>query len=266
MTEPTPAAQTSDNAESSGVAVLDRAFSLLAAFSARDAALTLTELSKRTGLYKSTVLRLLSALEHGGFIRKLADGQYAIGPQPLRLASIYQRSFQVGHVIEPILKQLSVATGETASFYVRHEDKRVALFRVEPSRAVRASVEIGQEYAVAQGASGKVLLAFSLPAAPEFQAIRERFWAVSYGERDPETASAAAPVFGVNGELQGALAISGPRARLAASGAMYEACRHVLEAAREATMALGGLATQYAQSLERLTVESFDATTAVLAS
>ncbi|WP_444812854.1 IclR family transcriptional regulator [Variovorax fucosicus] len=266
MTEPKPAAQTSDNAESSGVAVLDRAFSLLAAFSATDAALTLTELSKRTGLYKSTVLRLLSALEHGGFIRKLADGQYAIGPQPLRLASIYQRSFQVGHVIEPILKQLSVATGETASFYVRHEDKRIALFRVEPSRAVRASVQIGQEYAVAQGASGKVLLAFSLPVAPEYQAIREQFWAVSYGERDPETASAAAPVFGVTGELQGALAISGPRARLAPPEAMYEACRHVLEAAREATMALGGLATHYAQSLERLTVESFDAPAAALVS
>jgi len=266
MTEPKPAAQTADNAESSGVAVLDRAFSLLAAFGATDAALTLTELSKRTGLYKSTVLRLLAALEHGGFIRKLADGQYAIGPQPLRLASIYQRSFQVGHVIEPILKQLSVATGETASFYVRHEDKRIALFRVEPSRAVRASVQIGQEYAVAQGASGKVLLAFSLPARPEFQAIREQFWAVSYGERDPETASVAAPVFGVTGELQGALAISGPRARLAPSEAMFAACRHVLEAAREATMALGGLATHHAQSLERLTSESFDAPTAVLVS
>ena len=237
MTEPTPATRIADNAESSGVAVLDRAFSLLAAFGAMDAALTLTELSRRTGLYKSTVLRLLSALEHGGFIRKLADGQYAVGPQPLRLASIYQRSFQVGHVVEPILKQLSVATGETASFYVRQEDRRIALFRVEPSRAVRASVQVGQEYPVAQGASGKVLLAFSLPAPPEYQAVRERFWAVSYGERDPETASVAAPVFGVTGELQGALAIAGPRVRLASPEAMCDACRRVLAAASDATTA-----------------------------
>lgn len=259
MTDPKPAAQAADNAESSGVAVLDRAFSLLAAFDATDSALTLTELSKRTGLYKSTVLRLLSALEHGGFIRRLADGHYAIGPQPLRLASIYQRSFQVGHVIEPILKQLSIATGETASFYVRHEDKRIALFRVEPSRAIRASVQIGQEYPIAQGASGKVLLAFSLPAAPEYQDIRTQIWAVSYGERDPETASAAAPVFGVIGELQGALAISGPKARLASPETMFEARRHVLEAAREATTALGGISTRHAQSLERMTAEGLDA-------
>jgi DNA-binding IclR family transcriptional regulator len=255
MTESTTASQPAETTESSGVAVLDRAFSLLAAFGPDDGRLTLTELSRRTGLYKSTVLRLLGALEHGGFIRKLTDGQYAIGPQPLRLASIYQRSFQVGHVIEPLLKQLSATTGETASFYVRHDDKRIALFRVEPARSIRASVQIGQEYDIAQGASGKVLLAFSLPHVQGCEAIREQLWAVSYGERDPETASAAAPVFGVNGELQGALAVSGPRARLEPPEAMLTACRQVLETARDATSALGGGTARYLQCLDQLTAE-----------
>src|SRR5215469_16019481 len=93
-----PSADASDT--SSGVAVLDRAFAILNAFGPTDDRLTLTELSRRTGLYKSTVLRLLGALEHGGFIRKLSDGQYAIGHQPLRLAALYQRSFQIGPIIE----------------------------------------------------------------------------------------------------------------------------------------------------------------------
>jgi DNA-binding IclR family transcriptional regulator len=244
--------------DSSGVAVLDRAFALLAAFGATDDRLSMTELSRRTGLYKSTVLRLLAALEHGGFVRKLPDGQYAIGPEPLRLATIYQRSFQVGHVIEPLLKQLSGACGETASFYVRHGNtRRIALFRVEPSRAVRASVAVGQEYPIGQGASGKVLLAFSSHPAPEHDLVRERLWAVSYGERDPETASVAAPVFAVTGELQGALAISGPRARLAQPEAMLEACRQVLEAARAATLTLGGNGALFAPCLERLTLAQF---------
>jgi len=256
MTESTIASTPTETAESSGVAVLDRAFSLLAAFGPDDGRLTMTELSKRTGLYKSTALRLLAALEHGGFIRKLQDGQYSIGPEPLRLASIYQRSFQVGHVIEPLLKQLSATTEETASFYVKHGDKRVALFRVEPARSVRASVQIGEEYAIAQGASGKVLLAFSAPVLPGYDAIREQLWAVSYGERDPETASAAAPVFGVSGELQGALAVSGPRGRLTSPEAMLAACRHVLETARDATSALGGNTSRFLTSLERLTVDS----------
>ncbi len=240
------------DAESSGVAVLDRAFALLAAFGPTDTQLTLTELSRRTGLYKSTVLRLLAALEHGGFIRRLADGQYAIGPQPLRLASLYQRSFNVGHVIEPLLKQLSQNCGETASFYVRQGDKRIALFRVEPSRSIRASVQIGQEYILSQGASGKVLLAYTEMAVGPLEAIKEQCWAASYGERDPETASAAAPVFGVSGELQGALTVSGPVARLTPGAAMDAVCLQVLQTARDATAALGGLTSRYQKSLDRL--------------
>lgn len=253
-TTESPAAVTTDT---SGVAVLDRAFALLAAFGPTDERLTMSDLARRTGLYKSTVLRLLAALEHGGFVRKLPDGLYAIGPEPLRLATIYQRSFQVGHVIEPLLKQLSARSGETASFYVRHGSKRVALFRVEPSRAVRASVAVGQEYPIHQGASGKVLLAFGKPASAAHRAIRERLWAVSYGERDPETASASAPVFDVAGELQGALAVSGPRERLAAPKAMSGACRQVLQAAREATQTLGGDGSPFGQSLRRLSEADF---------
>ena len=94
--EMTPGDPGTASERSSGVAVLDRAFAILNAFGPTDDRLTLAELSRRTDLYKSTVLRLLGALEHGGFVRKLNDGQYAIGPQPLRLAALYQRSFQVG--------------------------------------------------------------------------------------------------------------------------------------------------------------------------
>lgn len=255
------ASSPADAPDSSGVAVLDRAFALLAAFDADSPRLTLSELSRRTGLYKSTVLRLLGALEHGGFVRRLPDGQYAIGPQPLRLAAVYQHSFQVGHVVEPLLERLSATSGETASFYVRHGLQRVALFRVEPARSVRASVQIGQGYAIGQGASGKVLMAFGMqdepdmPDLPDAEAIRARLWAISWGERDPETASAAAPVFGVGGALQGALAISAPRQRLEQGDAMRSACRQVLEAARNATAALGGNASRFQPGLELLARE-----------
>ncbi|CAH2924698.1 MAG: Transcriptional regulator, IclR family [uncultured Paraburkholderia sp.] len=198
---------------SSGVAVLDRAFAILNAFEPGDNRLSLAELSRRTNLYKSTLLRLLGALEHGGFIRRLDDGQYAIGPQPLRLAALYQRSFEVGPVIEPILQRLSRELGETASLYVRQGDQRLVLFRVEPARAVRVSIRIGEEFPINKGESGKVLLAFSDVDDPRGHTIRERLWAVSHGERDPETASVSVPVFGATGQLIGTLALSGPKAR-----------------------------------------------------
>lgn len=255
---PSRAADGADStAASSGVAVLDRAFALLGAFGQDDDALSLAELSRRTGLYKSTVLRLLAALEHGGFVRRLADGQYAIGPAPLRLATIYQRSFHVGPIVESLLKQLSTDTGETASFYVRHGEARIALYRWEPARSVRAAVAVGQQYALQQGASGKVLCAFSSDRRDGLAAVRDRGWAASYGEREPDTASVAAPVFAIDGRLQGAIAVSGPRVRLSPPETMLGACRAVLGAAREASRLLGGDVALLDAALRTVSVADF---------
>ena len=71
-----------------GAAAVDRALSLLAAFRAGDAALTLAELAERTELYKSTVLRLLASLEHARLVQRGADGGYSLGPEVARLHSI----------------------------------------------------------------------------------------------------------------------------------------------------------------------------------
>jgi hypothetical protein len=57
-----------ENAAPGGVAAVDRALSVLGAFQDGDAALSLAELAERTRLYKSTVLRLLASLEHGGWV------------------------------------------------------------------------------------------------------------------------------------------------------------------------------------------------------
>src|SRR5476649_2539979 len=82
-----------------GVAAVDRAFAILGAFDVDRGSLTLAEIARRTGLYKSTILRLMTSLEKAGFIRRLVDGQYAVGPEPLRLAQIYQTSFRLRDVI-----------------------------------------------------------------------------------------------------------------------------------------------------------------------
>ncbi|MBB3261099.1 DNA-binding IclR family transcriptional regulator [Paraburkholderia bannensis] len=238
-----PSDQVGEN--SSGVAVLDRAFAILNAFGPTDDQLTLSELSRRTGLYKSTTLRLLGALEHGGFIRKLNDGQYGVGHQPLRLAALYQRSFQVGPVIEPLLQELSRDLGETASFYVRQGDRRLVLYRVEPTRSVRVSIRVGEEFPIDRGASGKVLLAFTETLDTRWSEVRDALWAASYGERDPETASASVPVFDAMGEVVGALTLSGPKERFGTPTMINAAVAALLDSAKRATVALGGKGGRY---------------------
>lgn len=222
-----------------GVAAVDRAFSILSVFDADRGSLPLAEISRRSGLYKSTILRLMSSLERAGFVRRLADGQYAVGHEPLRLAQIYQASFRLRDAIMPVLEALTEESGETSSFYIIENDSRVVLFRVEPKRAVRFSIHEGDRFPLHAGASGKVLRAFGPRAESAVQEVRERCWAASYGERDPETASVSTPVFAFGQELKGALTVSGPAERLTRDQVPL-VCQMLLKRAAQATSLLGG--------------------------
>ncbi|MGY2401097.1 IclR family transcriptional regulator [Pseudomonas sp. SDO5271_S396] len=240
--------QTSLPAEG-GVAAVDRAFAILAAFDQES--LSLAEIARRTGLYKSTILRLITSLEKAGFVRRLSDGQYSVGPEPLRLSQLYQASFRLRDVIHPLLEAITEESGETSSFYVYENGSRVVLFRVEPKRAVRVSVLEGARFPLHAGASGKVLRAFSRQGDAALEQEREQLWACSFGERDPETTAVSVPVFAMGGELKGALTLSGPSDRL-----LKEHVPHVasilLRNAIIATSALGGNSRELRAALDNL--------------
>lgn len=78
------------NDTQTGVAAVDRALLILSVFREGDSFLTLALLARRTGLYKSTILRLLQSLLRAGYVVRRPDGNYAIGPEPSRLAKMYQ--------------------------------------------------------------------------------------------------------------------------------------------------------------------------------
>ena len=74
----------------SGVASVDRALLILTAFRRDDPSLGLAELTRRTGLVKSTVLRLAASLEKFCLLKKKEDGNYRLDVGVLRLASVFQ--------------------------------------------------------------------------------------------------------------------------------------------------------------------------------
>ncbi|HEX2542726.1 MAG TPA: IclR family transcriptional regulator [Caldimonas sp.] len=198
------------------MAAVDRALSILDALT--EDKVSLAELSKRTDLYKSTVLRLLKSLEKFGYVLRSADGSYRLGPKVLLLGSLYQRHFRTAEIVPPVLEKVSAELHEGASFYIVDDDKRICLHRVETTRAVRDSVHVGDSLPLTVGAAGHVLRAFHGARGERFDEIRRRMYAVSHGERDSETAAYAAPVLGHGNQLVGALSVSGPRYRIEAAG------------------------------------------------
>jgi DNA-binding IclR family transcriptional regulator len=222
-----------------GVAAVERALSILDAFRENDDALTLAELAKRTGLYKSTILRLSATLENDGFLLRSADGNYRLGSKLLYLGSLYQRHFRTGDLVVPILREVVQHLHEGASFYVRDADHRVCLHRVDGTRSVRDSVHEGDRLPLKAGAAGHILCAFSGDRGALYDDIRAKMYVASYGERDPETAAVACPVFGPHRKLLGALSVSGPKYRIEAVG-LERLLPVLLKYGRELTRVLGG--------------------------
>jgi len=205
-----------ERAAPGGAAAVDRALSLLCAFRAGDAGLSLQELAERTRLYKSTALRLLASLEHARLLLRQADGRYMLGPELARLQLVQAGQFSLEAVVMPVLRELVAATRESAAFHVRQGEQRLCLYRVDSPQLLRDHTRAGDLLPLERGAGGRVLLAFGGAKGALYARIRQAGLAELSGDRVPDLSGISAPVFGAAGELVGALTLTLPSHRLQA--------------------------------------------------
>lgn len=202
-----------------GTIAVDRALALLLAFRPGDGALTLAELAKRTGLNKSTILRLAVSLQRANLLVKLPVGGFRLGGQVLALAALFRESLHLDREVRPRLVTLAAAAGESATFYLIEGNMRICVARVEADQPVRdaAPASLSAPLTGDETATGLVLKrmpgrrvgSVDGPFAPIFTS----------GLRVAETASISAPVFGGGGTFIGAVTLSGPAFRLTADAA-----------------------------------------------
>ena len=215
------------------VAAVERALSILNAFHRDDEPLSLRELAQRTGLYKSTLLRLLSSLIRFSTVHQLADGRYQLGHTVLHWGSVYQASMRLEHLVLPVLEQLALRTGEGTSYFRREGDVRLCLYRIDSQRSVRDHMHVGDILPLKTGAAGRVLIEFDSDVLPPTSVF------VSIGEREPDIAAVAAPVFERSGKVAGCISISGPANRFT-TATLPDHLNAVREAAVLLTQKLGG--------------------------
>jgi DNA-binding IclR family transcriptional regulator len=239
MNPPSGAGRANKPEASDGVAALDRAIAILGAFTAADRSLALAEIAARTGLYKSTILRLAGSLLRAQLLDRLDDGRYRIGPAAFRLGALYQRSVVAADILLPVMRDLADGSWESVAFYVRAGNLRTCLYRVESKHPIRYTVREGDVLPLGVGSGGRVLSAFSGEAGEPSETIRKTFYFIALGDRDPETAGISAPVFGPGGALLGALTLAGPRSRVDRAF-LDRMTRPLLEAAARATRGFGG--------------------------
>lgn len=201
--------------------------------------LTLSEVSAQVRMSKTTVLRLLSALGHGGLVvRNPLNKSYDLGPGCLRLGQAFISggggfdAFASGP-----LRTLWTRTGETVAVHVRLGRQRVCVVEIPSRQELRYVSGIGTAAPIHLGSAGRALLAFmsaedvtkllgdvaSDPVASgpvidqgsfreELDRVRQQGYALSEGERVPGAAAVSVPVFGDDGVIA-ALSVLGPAAR-----------------------------------------------------
>lgn len=197
--------------------------------------LSLTEISKRVALNKSTVYRLLATIETKGFVLKNTDtDKYQLGFRLWELTSHLTRIDDPALMLLPEMERLRDIVNETVTLYVRNGKERVRIQSVESNQTIRRVAPIGERMPLTVGASGKILVAYAQPDIQEsilqeanwsshiekeqfmFQLlkIRQTGYATSVEEREIGTAAISAPVHNAAGELVVALAVSGPAGRM----------------------------------------------------
>src|SRR5512139_2008896 len=139
---------------------VSHAFDILESFTKAEDELGVTELSKRLGLHKNNVFRLLATLEHRGYIEQNRETEnYRLGPKTLQLGAIFIEQRECRRQARPVLENLTAVTGETSVVAVLRANKVIYMDSVETDRPVRAVSRIGAMLPAHCTAVGKVLLA-----------------------------------------------------------------------------------------------------------
>ena len=196
-----------------------------------DSVVSLKEIIDRTGVTRSRAMRLLGTLVSRGYLIEDPDKRnYYLGIKLAILGTSFENFNNIEVITRPVLKQLAVKTGESATLYVLDGFERVALIREEGTHAIRYSVREGQRMPMHVGAAAKILLAYgpaelvqkvassqsadSNKLIKEIDAARKKGYAISKGENVPDAHAIAAPVFDYKNKLIGAIGIAGPAHRL----------------------------------------------------
>jgi DNA-binding IclR family transcriptional regulator len=246
-----------------GTQAVIRAITLLKLFTETHPVWSLAELTKHSGLNKTTAFRLLSALESEGLIMRNSDTEtYTLGPEIIVLGGRALRSNNLRSLSRDELKALADKTGETATIEVLTGKEVLILEEVVGAHLFGGIPSIGMRWPAYATSTGKSILAYlpdglvdSILKSPfpqftprtigtmdalrkDLAKVRERGYAIADEELELGFTAVGAPIWNHDGDVAGAISIGGPSVRVNAQR-VPEVARLVIACARRISSRLG---------------------------
>ncbi len=239
-----------------GAAALDKAMGLLDLVAAAAPSAGFAELQRRSGLPRSTLHRLLTALEGRGLLRRdPAERSWRLGYRLLELAHGVWSDLDLRAAAAPELAALRDATDETVQFGVLDGDACVIGDAAPGRQAIRLAADVGQRSAWTGSPLGCAIAAYLEPPAtrallegvpsalrPEFEHALELARGRGYYVQAADaagTSAVAAPLFDYRGVAVAAIGIVGPAFRLP-EDRLHALAPPLMEAARRLSHNAGG--------------------------
>lgn len=222
------------------VPALARGLQLLMQFNRTERELSGAELSRRLGLPRASVFRMLFTLEQGGFLERAEDGvSYRLGLPVLRLGFELLASMELTEYGRPVIEELRDRCGYSAHIVVRDATEVVFIAKAAGRSALFQSVQVGARLPAHATVLGRLLLADQdmnglqalYPQEPLhaytartpttlaqllalIQEDRAKGYGVSMGGFETGISTVAAPVFNERGAVTAAVSIAVPAQRI----------------------------------------------------
>ncbi len=155
------------------VQVIERMFTLLEVLAAKEDAVSLKEISERTGLHPSTAHRILNDLTIGRFVERPEAGSYRLGMRLLELGNLVKARLNVRDAALGPMRELHKLIQQPVNLSVRQGDEIVYVERAYSERSGMQVVRaIGGRAPLHLTSVGKLFLAVDDPARVRSYATR----------------------------------------------------------------------------------------------
>jgi DNA-binding IclR family transcriptional regulator len=177
-------------------------------------------------------------MQAGMLEQNRANSKYRLGLSVFELGSLVRRRMDFYSDAKEEMQTLRTRSGETVNLAVLRDDSVIYLNSLESGNPIKVSAPLGQRIPALRCAEGRVLLAFADGPALEtvkkatarrahapgksqaamqeagFAGVRSRGFGIDLEDSVPGICAIAAPFFGADNEVAGAIGIAGPAQRL----------------------------------------------------
>jgi len=226
--------------------------------------MTLTEICREVGIYKSKGYSILNTLKQFGFVEKDSQTKtYSLGPGILFLSRHLLDHMDIRERVTPFLEELAVDSQSTALLGLISSDQVFVVARHEGNQNIGVTIRLGHRFHITSGAHGKAIVAF-MPKeetkrilsrkrlffygdpsrldrerlGQELEACRTSGFSYDLGGLQAGINAVSAPVFGAKGRIIGCLILMGPFSQ----GLITTNGPKVAATARRISLALGASA------------------------